>query len=206
MFKMPVACSPLVTMKSIPDTEDWGQGAQNHPGFGMNNLKPHYLNLIMHKNLRSEFACGCNILHAMEAGNVPCKSPDVPIVPSESCVQISTSVCLSHKDRSEVWHQYVCLSVCLTKVVLKCDISSPCLWHEPLVLGFPLQKTHGIDFLGECEMGLSKMSIKNNWFAIKINELSHTVCFLNMIIPRDGYDYKLMDPTFGKNISVVLPL
>lgn len=98
------------------------------------------------------------------------------------------------------------LSVCLTKTVLKCGISSPCLWHEPLVLGFPLQKTHGIDFLGECEMGLSKMSIKNNWFAIKINELSNTVCFLNMIIPRDGYDYKLMDPTFGKNISVVLPL
>lgn len=78
------------------------------------------------------------------------------------------------------------------------------------MLGFPLQKTHGmsllIDFLGESEMGLSKMSIKNNWFAIKINELSNTVCFLNMIIPRDGYDYKLMDPTFGKNISVVLPL
>lgn len=27
MFKMPVGCSPLVTMKSVPDTEDWGQVA-----------------------------------------------------------------------------------------------------------------------------------------------------------------------------------
>ena len=29
--------------------------------------------------------------------------------------------------------------------------------------------------------------------------------FLNVIIPRDGHDYKLMDPTFSKNGSVALP-
>lgn len=161
----------------------------------------------MHENLRSEITCGCYILHAMEAGNVPCKPLDVPVLPSESCVQISTSVCLSHKDRSEVWHQYVCLSHKGCSEVWH-QQSLPLAWALGAWISFA--KTHGmsllIDFLGESEMGLSKMSIKNNWFAIKINELSNTVCFLNMIIPRDGYDYKLMDPTFGKNISVVLPL
>ena len=117
----------------------------------------------------------CYIVHAMDAGNVPCKSADIPVFPSGSCVQMSTSVCLT----MAILKCDISMSVCLTMAILKCDISSPRFWHEPMVLGFPLQRTHRmsllIDFLGECKMGLSKMSIKNNWFAIKINELSNSV-------------------------------
>lgn len=52
-------------------------------------------------------------------------NPQMPLLPSESYAQA-----IEH--------------VCLPNAILKRDISRSHLWHQPVALGFPLQRAHGM--------------------------------------------------------------
>lgn len=92
MFKMPVGCSPLVTMKSVQILKT-GLDKYNHPRIGMNILKPHCLNLITHE--KSQIRNHLWVLNTACSGSWGCalQIPKCPCYPLKAmCKPLSMSV------------------------------------------------------------------------------------------------------------------